>query len=266
MAIYQAAYRRFGHRHWWPGDTKLEVCVGAILTQNTNWTNVEKAIANLKAAGAMSVAALHALPHAALAELIRPAGYFNIKARRLKNFVAHVAGGAPGRRVPGGGTARQDTPGQTAPGVAAAGNVEHAPVGEDLTLAAFLDRPAGVLREELLGINGIGRETADSIILYAAGQPVFVVDAYTCRVLLRHRLISEDYDYEMVKELLETNLPRDVALYNDFHAQFVAVGKNYCRPAARCEGWGPQSRCSAVAGPCPLEHLPHDRLAGTDGT
>ncbi|MCJ7545002.1 MAG: endonuclease III domain-containing protein, partial [Phycisphaerae bacterium] len=169
LAFYEAMRKRFGHQGWWPGRSKLEVCVGAILTQNTNWANVTKAIANLQAAGCMSVGALHALGAANLAELIRPAGYFNVKARRLKNFIAAV----------------------------------HAHSGEDLD--AFLDRPVSTLREALLSIQGIGRETADSIILYAAGQPSFVVDAYTCRILFRHGLIGPEDDYEAVKELMESS-------------------------------------------------------------
>ncbi len=215
MEMYRAMRERFGHRQWWPGETPLEVCVGAILTQNTNWTNVEKAVANLKAAGKMSIGALAEIDHAELAGLIRPAGYFNVKAKRLKNFIAHVHRDW-GDRLPG-----------------------------------FLDRSVSALREELLTVNGIGRETADSIILYAAGKCTFVIDTYTCRVLLRHHLIDIESDYEMVKELLEESLPDDLDLFNDFHAQFVAVGKNYCRPKARCDG-------------CPLEPFPHDPMAGTD--
>lgn len=216
MEFYRAMHGRFGHQAWWPGDTPLEICLGAILTQNTNWTNVEKALANLQAAGTMSLRRLHEMPMAQLAELIRPAGYYNIKARRLKNFVAAVYG-SWGEDLGG--------PGGSGHG--------------------FLDRPVSTLREELLAINGIGRETADSIILYAAGKPTFVIDAYTCRVLVRHRLIGPDGDYESVKELMESSLPQDVELFNDFHAQFVAVGKTYCRPTARCGG-------------CPLERFPHD--------
>ena len=206
---------RFGHQGWWPGDGALEICIGAILTQNTNWANVEKAIANLRAAGCLSVSGLHALPVGKLAELIRPAGYFNIKARRLKNFIAAV----------------------------------HASSGDDI--AAFLDRPVAALREELLAISGIGRETADSMILYADGKPSFVIDAYTYRILLRHRLIAPDDDYEAVKELMESSLPQDVGLWNDYHAQLVAVGKRYCRPTARCDG-------------CPLGGFPHDPQAGRE--
>ena len=221
MEIYHAARERFGHQSWWPAkaegraEGKLEICVGAILTQNTNWKNVEKAIANLRGSGCLSVSALHALARDELAELIRPAGYFNVKARRVKNFIACV----------------------------------HAGWGDDIE--AFLDRPVAALREELLSVNGVGRETADSIILYAAGEATFVVDAYTCRILLRHQLIDADHDYESIKQLLEDNLPADLDLYNDFHAQFVSVGKYHCRPKAKCAG-------------CPLEQLPHDPLAGTD--
>ncbi|MCK4626387.1 MAG: hypothetical protein KAV00_13800, partial [Phycisphaerae bacterium] len=169
MQMYQAARERFGHREWWPGETPLEICVGAILTQNTNWTNVEKAIANLNADGCMSVSALHAKPQEELAALIKPAGYFNVKAKRLKNFIAHV----------------------------------HETFGDDIE--AFLNRSVATLHEELLSINGIGRETADSMILYAAGKTTFVVDTYTYRILLRHGIIDSDYDYEMIKELLESS-------------------------------------------------------------
>jgi endonuclease-3 related protein len=215
MDMYQACLARFGHQGWWPGQTPLEVCVGAILTQNTNWTNVEKALANLRAASCLSIGQLAQMPVASLAELIKPAGYFNVKAKRLKNFVSHV----------------------------------HDRFGEDL--AAFLARPISVLREDLLSVSGIGRETADSIILYAARLPTFVVDAYTYRIMLRHGLISREDDYEAIKEFFESNLPADAALFNDFHAQLVAVGKTYCRPVARCES-------------CPLEPFPHDPSAGTE--
>jgi endonuclease-3 related protein len=215
MDMYQAMLARFGHRQWWPGDTILEMCVGAILTQNTNWVNVSKALANLKAADCMSIAALHAKPAAALAEIIRPAGYYNIKAKRLKNFIACV----------------------------------YKSSGEDL--AGFLNRGVSALREELLSINGIGRETADSIILYAARRPTFVVDAYTCRIFVRHGLISPEDDYEGVKEFFESSLPTDVELWNDYHAQLVEVGKWHCKPVAKCEG-------------CPLEPFPHDPTAGRE--
>ena len=216
MDMYEAMRGRFGPQHWWPScealgahDRKLEICVGAVLTQNTNWTNVEKALARLMEAGAMSVAALHEMPHDRLAELIRPAGYFNVKARRLKNFIARVA-------------------------ERAGGDIE-----------AFLDRPVAALRADLLGVHGIGPETADSMVLYAAGKCTFVVDAYTCRVLRRHGLIDATHDYQAVKGLCESRVPARARLYNDFHAQFVAVGKSCCRPTARCAG-------------CPLVSFPHD--------
>ena len=219
MAMYEAMRERFGPRGWWPvspdlpaGERKLEICVGAILTQNTNWRNVEKALANLAAAGCMSVAALAGLDRERLAELIRPAGYYNVKARRVGNFIDHVTGKFGGR------------------------------------LEAMLDRPVAALREELLSINGIGPETADSILLYAAGKCTFVVDAYTRRVLLRHGLIDEGCGYEAIKSLFESHVPARTDLYNDYHAQWVAIGKTYCRPIPRCEG-------------CPLDRFPHDPKA-----
>ncbi len=209
-SMYRAMRAHFGHQHWWPGETPLEICVGAILTQNTNWTNVERAIANLQAAAAMSVVALDEIPADALAELIRPAGYFNVKARRLKHFIAHVRG-----------------------------------AGFD-AVEGFLARPAAALREDLLSVNGIGPETADSIVLYAAGAPSFVVDAYTCRILRRHRLIAPDDRYDDVKALFERSLPRRAPLWNDYHAQLVAVGKHFCRPASpRCDD-------------CPLAPFDHE--------
>ena len=222
MEMYEAMRARSGHRGWWPSgagaqtpEGKLEICLGAILTQNTNWRNVAKAIANLRDARCMSVPAILAKPQEALAELVRPAGYFNVKAKRLKNFIACVDAGW----------------------------------GSDIE--GFLDRPVETLSEELLAVNGIGRETADSMILYAAGKCTFVVDTYTFRILLRHGLISPADDYETIKELFESSLPDDVELWNDYHAQLVAVGKNHCKPAARCEG-------------CPLEAFDHDPRAGED--
>ena len=218
-AMYAAMRKRLGPQDWWPSaagahtpEGKLEICVGAILTQNTNWQNVERALANLRAAGRLTVGALHAVSHARLAGLIRPAGYFNVKARRLKNFIARV----------------------------------HARRGGDL--AGFLDRPVAPLREDLLAVNGIGPETADSIILYAAGKPSFVVDAYTRRILVRHGMAPPGVDYGAMKALFESSLPRDVALWNDYHAQLVAVGKHFCRPKARCEG-------------CPLARFRHNPQA-----
>jgi len=213
MEMYEAMFQRFGHHGWWPGDGPLEVCIGAILTQNTSWTNVEKALDNLRNTGAISISALHQMDCDSLAELIRPAGYYNVKARRLKNFIAHV----------------------------------FESYGEDIE--AFLDRSVRTLQDELMPINGIGRETADSIILYAAQKPTFVIDRYTCRMMVRHSLICPEDDYQEVKDLFESSLPEDLELWKDYHAQIVAVGKQYCRPKARCAG-------------CPLESFPHDPVAG----
>ena len=197
--MYEAMLDRLGGQRWWPAEAgadtaagKLEICVGAVLTQNTNWGNVERAIENLRAHRALGVAAIDAMGRDELAELIRPAGYFNVKARRLKNFIRAVA--------------------------AAGGNIE-----------AYLDRPTDELRAALLAISGVGRETADSMVLYAAGRATFVVDAYTARILLRHGLIDADADYEQIKELFEAALPADADLFNEYHALLVAVGKNYCR-------------------------------------
>lgn len=222
MEMYEAMRERFGHQGWWPSvdgspaEEKLEICVGAILTQNTNWGNVEKALKNLIAADCISVNALHSLTHDDLAGLIRPAGYYNIKAKRLKNFIAAV----------------------------------YDSFGDDIE--GFLNRSAATLREELLAINGIGRETADSMMLYAAELPSFVVDTYTYRILLRHGVISPEDDYEAIKELFESSLPEDIELWNDYHAQLVAVGKNHCKPKAKCAG-------------CPLEPFDHNALAGVEG-
>ena len=197
---------RFGHQHWWPGDTPFEICVGAILTQNTSWQNVEKAIANLKKNRCLSLQKIDAMPPAELAELIRPAGYFNIKTKRLQNFTSHVKKNHHGR------------------------------------LADMFRQSEKILRNELLDISGIGPETADSIILYAAGKASFVIDAYTRRVFSRHGLCDKDADYHDLKKLCEDNLPHDTELFNDYHAQLVAVAKKYCKTKPVCKG-------------CPLENF-----------
>ncbi|HCO95100.1 MAG TPA: endonuclease [Phycisphaerales bacterium] len=206
--IYRLLYDAFGPQHWWPGETPFEIMTGAILTQNTSWTNVEKAIKNLKSAEYLIPAGLHHIDISQLAELIRPAGYYNIKAKRLKNFVDWLFDSYNG----------------------------------EITNLQTVE--TGRLREELLAIKGIGRETADSILLYALGRPVFVVDAYTARITIRHELTDPDADYEQLRELFESNLPEDVQLFNEYHALLVKAGKEFCRPKARCPG-------------CPLERLPH---------
>jgi len=204
LAIYDALYKAFGPQHWWPGDGAFEVAVGAILTQNTNWSNVERAIENLKNNGYLHAKALHDMPLKRLASLIRPAGYFNIKAKRLKSFIDFLIRHYRGKMSHMG--------------------------KEDMYL----------LRERLLRVNGIGPETADSILLYALEKPIFVVDAYTKRVLQRHGIVGEKATYHEVQDLFHKSLPRDVRLFNEFHALFVRVGKEYCRPKPLCEG-------------CPLE-------------
>ena len=206
--IYQLLFDHFGPQNWWPGETQFEIITGAILTQNTNWANVEKAIANLKSAHLLTPEKLCHLNVSELAELIRPAGYYNIKAKRLKSFVSWLFHSYDGQLE----------------------NLEN----------LHTDR----LRAELLAIKGIGRETADSILLYALGRLIFVVDAYTARVAVRHRLIEPDADYEQLRELFQSNLPQDSQLFNEYHALLVRVGKEFCRPKAQC------SRC-------PLEKLPH---------
>jgi len=197
--IYEKLYRSFGPQYWWPGDTPFEVIVGAILTQNTAWTNVEKAIANLKRAGALSgPAAMRKLPPRKLASLIRPAGYFNVKAGRLRNFLDHL---------------------ETKYGS---------------SLAAMSRVPTGRLREELLGVSGIGPETADSILLYAFNRPVFVVDAYTRRIFSRHGLLGEGATYGEIQEYFTKRFPAGRKAFNEYHALIVRLGKELCRTRPKC--------------------------------
>jgi endonuclease-3 related protein len=207
--IYELLFERFGPQHWWPGESQFEIIIGAILTQNTNWTNVEKAITNLKNKNALSARGLYEMNPDELAALIKPAGYFNIKAKRLKSFLTWLFNEYDGR-------------------------LENL---EQLSTAR--------LREELLNIKGIGPETADSILLYAFERPVFVVDAYTARVITRHGLIESGCDYEQLQELFQSNLTEDVQAFNEYHALLVRVGKEHCKPKAVCSS-------------CPLEKLPHN--------
>ena len=211
--FYDALYRAYGPQGWWPGRTRTEIVVGAVLTQNTNWRNAERAIAQLRAAGLLDWAALREVSAEDLAERIRPAGYYNIKARRLKNLVAWL-------------WARHDG---------------------DFDGLASLD--VGDLREQLLGIHGVGPETADSILLYGLDLPSFVVDAYTARVAGRHGLIDDGAGYEALKSLFEDSLPADAEMFNEYHALLVEVGKRHCRPRARCDG-------------CPWETFEHEIADG----
>lgn len=197
--IYDELHRRFGPQHWWPGDSPFEVMVGAVLTQNTNWANVERAIAKLKQADVLTPRAMHALPLADLAEIIRPAGTFRRKAQRLRNVLVWLC---------------EDHEG---------------------TLAALGDMATDRLREELLEVKGVGPETADSILLYAMNRPVFVVDTYTARVAVRHELIEPPFDYHELQNLFMDHLPPEVSLFNEYHALLVAAGKDYCKPKPRCD-------------------------------
>ncbi|MDH5298901.1 MAG: endonuclease III domain-containing protein [Desulfobulbaceae bacterium] len=200
LDIYHTLLAAFGPQHWWPGDTPLEVLVGAVLAQNTAWSNVSRAIANLKEANLLSLEALAALPVEELAGHIRPSGYFNQKALRLKNLVHHIDSLHQG------------------------------------DLEQFFDLKTGALREELLSLKGIGPETADSIVLYAAGKPLFVVDTYTHRILSRHNLIGEEAYYHEIQELFMHSLPEEVELYNEYHALLVRLGKEYCKKSKpRCD-------------------------------
>ena len=187
--IYNLLHARFGSMQWWPGDTRLEIIIGAILTQNTSWSNVEKAVANLKKDEVLNIKKLSRISEKRLARLIRPAGYFNIKSRRIKNFLAFL-------------NTRYD------------GSIE-----------AMFRTKIDKLRERLLDINGVGPETADSILLYAGKKPVFVVDAYTKRIFSRHGYVDEDADYAAIQAIFLRGLPRDVGLYNNYHALIVELGK-----------------------------------------
>ena len=242
LQYYGALYRVWGPQHWWPAETRIEVIVGAYLTQNTAWTNVELALRNLRQAKLLSVEGIRKVSLSRLQRLIRPSGYFRQKAARLKTFVAFL----------------------------------------DKTYGGSLDRlfaqPTEQLREELLGLNGVGPETADSILLYAGNHPVFVVDAYTRRVLDRHGILPEKAEYEKIRELFQRALapmahqqqimPPSVAppleaglhgaahppsamstaartalvqVYNEMHGLIVGIGKNYCRKS--------QPKCDQ----CPLQ-------------
>ena len=199
MRYYAAMSEALGPMRWWPAKTPFEVIVGAILTQNTSWTNVERAIANLRAADMLTPSAILAARSSRLANLVRPSGYFRQKAKKLKAFVKFL------RREYGG------------------------------SLKQMFESPTELLREKLLSVHGIGPETADSILLYAGKHPVFVVDAYTHRIFGRHGITDGEPEYETVRALLEAALPRDWQLFNEFHALVVNTGKNWCRKSEpRC--------------------------------
>ena len=193
LEIYKCLLDYFGTQNWWPGETEEEIIIGAILTQNTNWRNVEKAISNLKNNGVLSIREIDKTDISTIAELIKPSGYFNQKAKKLKKLSRFL--------------------------------MEHYDGDMDKLKSVSTER----LRSELLSINGIGAETADSILLYAFERTVFVVDAYSFRLAIRHNLIWEDATYEELQELFTQNLPRDSSLYNEYHALIVQLGKSFCK-------------------------------------
>jgi len=208
--IFALLLAHFGPRHWWPADSPFEVLVGAVLTQNTSWQNVQRAIDALRDHGCLGFEALENLSVEELAALIRPCGYHGVKARRLKNLLAML---------------RREYHG-------------------DVSAIARDTLPAA--RDKLLAVYGVGPETADAILLYAAGHPVFVVDAYTHRVFSRHFLVPEESDYDEIQGAFMAALPTDATLFNEYHALIVEVGKRFCKKR--------QPLCAD----CPLGHLPHD--------
>jgi endonuclease-3 related protein len=198
MKIFNKLYETYGPRHWWPGETPFEVMVGAILTQNTSWRNVEKAIDRLKARRLLNVKGIHRLKRKELASLIKSSGYYRIKADRLKAFVNFIVEGY-------------------------GGSIEKMRRGE-----------LEVLRQELLHVNGVGPETADSILLYGLKKPIFVIDAYTKRILARHRIVLEKAPYDELQKLFMDHLPRDEKLFNEYHALLVHLGKTLCKKIPKC--------------------------------
>lgn len=222
MHLHNTLLAHFGSQHWWPAETPFEVMVGTILTQNTAWTNVERAIAALKAADVLSVAAILAIDHDTLATLIRPAGYFNVKARRLKALCQCLYNASV-----------TDAPERLA---------------QQGTLAE--------LRVTLLAVNGVGAETADSILLYALGLPIFVVDTYTRRSFTRLGLFHGEETYAAIQARFHSELPTHLTLFNEYHALIVALGKHYCRPTPRCANCPLNALCHHAQHELPLRKTP----------
>jgi endonuclease-3 related protein len=210
MNIYRKLYKAYGPMHWWPGETSFEVMVGAILTQNTSWKNVEKAIQHLKEKRVLNSEGIYRLQRAQLASLIKSSGYYRIKADRLKAFVNFLFENYDG-------------------------NVKR-----------MRKEKLRTLRKKLLGVKGIGPETADSILLYGLKKPIFVVDAYTKRILSRHGMISEQAPYEEIQRLFMNHLPHNKRLFNEYHALLVHLGKTVCKKIPRCDI-------------CPLRGIEHSK-------
>lgn len=199
LAIYEALNAHFGNLRWWPGDSPFEVIVGAILTQNTAWRNVERAISKLKSEGLLSPEGILKLDDRILADLIRSAGYYNIKTKRLKSFIRFL----------------------------------YEKYNNDLD--NMFAENLWHLRGKLLEVKGIGEETADSILLYAGNKPIFIIDAYTRRILQRHDIIQRDATYKDIQSLFMTHLPKSAPLYNQYHALLVNTGKLFCNSNPRCD-------------------------------
>ena len=199
LKIFEILLENFGERHWWPGDTALEIIVGAVLTQNTSWKNVEKAIANLKSAGLLDIKSLHDAEEETLARHIRSSGYYNLKTIRLKNII----------------------------------KVIHDEYMSSIEL--LREKQLFELRLQLLDVKGIGEETADSILLYALEKPIFVIDAYTKRFLTNHGLYDGSYRYSEVQAFFMNNLPSDTYLFNEYHALIVALCQQFCVKTPKCK-------------------------------
>jgi endonuclease-3 related protein len=197
MIIYSRLNKRFGFLNWWPADSKFEIIIGAILTQQASWKNVEKAIFNMKKEHILDIDAVYGVKTEVLENIIKPSGFYKQKAKRIKAFVEHVKN-------------------------------QHG------TLENMLVQNSNKLRKELLSLNGIGKETADSIMLYAAGKPIFVIDAYTKRIMKRIYKIEKEMDYDSLQDSITSKIPKNIKLYKDFHAQFVELGKNYCKSTPKC--------------------------------
>ena len=198
--VYRRLFSRYGPQHWWPAESRLEIVLGAILTQSAAWTNVEKALANLKGAGLMSLADLRDIPQDVLADILRPSGYFNAKAKKVKAFISHLWDRYEG------------------------------------DLDSFLSRDATGLREELLSIYGIGEETADDILLYAGNAPSFVIDSYTRRIVKRLGLAPGRESYGAYQQLFHRGLSQEPGLFNEYHALLDRHAKETCRKEPRCQG------------------------------
>ncbi len=196
--IYQVLLNHFGSQNWWPGENEIEIMVGAILTQNTNWQNVEKGIKNLKEATNLDPIIINKLPLKKLAKIIKPTGFYNLKAKRLKEFIKFFLKEYQGK------------------------------------VETMEKEDEKILREKLLKVKGIGKETADSILLYALNKPVFVIDNYTKRIFTRHKLFFGK-SYEEWQEYFIKNLPKDPKIYNEYHALLVKLAKTYCLKNPLCD-------------------------------